>query len=145
MEINNTTKKKVNLKAIERLAEGFLSSHRLSGRQVSVALVGSKAMRTLNRRYRRLDKTTDVLSFPGSRWPGRDKYLGEVVINLDEVAKANKYRVLFGRREKTGYILEFILVHGLLHLVGYHDDDEKKRQEMVSLGRKFLSRFRCEI
>lgn len=144
VEINNTTKQKIDRARTVRLVEDFLRVYKKGAQNVSVALVGSKAMRSLNFRYRRIDKATDVLSFPSfSVWPKSDqnKSLGEVVINLDEVRKATKYRELFGAVKKTDYVFFFILVHGLLHLAGYKDSRESERQEMLDLGRRFLERY----
>jgi probable rRNA maturation factor len=119
---------------------------------VSIALVGDKKIRSLNKKYRRLDKTTDVLSFQGRG--AAKRYLGEVVINIGEAAKTARY-LGFLKKGKTagesgisgdikkipGYIFYFILVHGLLHLVGYDDATEKDRERMLERGRKFLERY----
>lgn len=134
IEINNTTKKKINQAAAKRLASVFLSTHGQSGKDLSIAIVGPARMRTLNRRYRGLDRPTDVLSFSGS---GKD--LGEIIINYEEVEKAGKYLEVFGALKTPRYIFLFLLVHGLLHLVGYNDERETDRLEMLRLGEEFLA------
>lgn len=144
VEINNTTRQKINLKQTTALVEEFLRVYKKSAWTVSVALVGCQAMKRLNCKYRRLDRATDVLSFSPPRvWSSgaRQKNLGEVVINLNEIKKSGKYRKLFGALKKPDYIFKFILVHGLLHLAGYDDRREPGRQEMLALGQRFLDRY----
>jgi len=165
LEINNRTKQKIDLKKTAKLAESFLRSYKKSAWSVSLALSGSSLMRRLNRDYRGVDKATDVLSFPtdGQTVPGTPeisgamsdkKYLGEIVINLEEVKKTNKYRAMlteidldpnrYGLPPQSGrgdnYIFYFLLVHGLLHLVGYDDATEKGRREMIRRGKDFLGK-----
>lgn len=165
LEINNRTKQKIDLKKTAKLAESFLRSYKKSAWSVSLALSGPNLMRRLNRDYRGVDKTTDVLSFPaGDRTaPGArgisaamrgGEYLGEIVINLAEVRKTGKYRTMleeiglefnrYGQPPKPGrgdnYIFYFLLVHGLLHLVGYDDATEKGRREMMRRGKDFLEK-----
>jgi len=143
VEINNTTKQKINLAKTKKIVEDFLRVYKRSASEVSIAIVGAGRMRRLNNDYRGIDKTTDVLSFgtEGGKTKGADKYLGEVVINIEEVKKVNKYWEVFGAKKPATYIYYFLLVHGLLHLVGYEDDKEIDRQEMLKLGEKFLQRF----
>ncbi len=128
VEINNTTKQRINSRRITTLAQRFLRVYKKNW-TISVAVIGAKKMRTINRNYRGVYKTTDVLSFPEVK---------EILINIEETKKATKYFELFGRLEKSEYIFDFLLVHGLLHLVGYNDKTEKGRQKMVALGAKFL-------
>jgi len=143
LEINNTTSQKVNIKKTGLLVEKFLRAYKRSGSLVSLAIVGQARMRYLNKRYRGMDKTTDVLSFAGE-----GKYLGEIVININEVGKVSKYQEMLqelkidpGSKSKAAalnYIFYFLLVHGLLHLLGHNDEKETERQVMLRLGKKFL-------
>ena len=103
---------------------------RLRG-DVAIALVSDQRIRALNRRYRRKDRTTDVLSFPassgderarrGAAAPGPDLHLGDIVIATG-VARRQ------ARDAGHGYATELrvLALHGLLHLLGYdhhHPDD----------------------
>lgn len=135
ISINNTTKQKVNLKRAEALSESFLMIHKKCfplNFEVSVAVIGAAKMKTLNKKYRGLDKTTDVLSF------SLGKNSGEILINLEEIRKPKKYQEIFNKLVKQTIIFDFLLVHGLLHLAGYEDKTEKGRQEMITRGLKFL-------
>jgi probable rRNA maturation factor len=157
IEINNTTNQKIKAQKITTVAERFLRAYRKSGYEVSVAIVGPARMKNLNKTYRQLDKTTDVLSFPAGKIPrgagrpvfGSGPYLGEVIINISETKKVEKYREIIGEKKegadkkliRPDEVFYFLLVHGLLHLLGYTDETNKKREEMIKLGKKFLANF----
>ncbi|MHB8874178.1 MAG: rRNA maturation RNase YbeY [Myxococcaceae bacterium] len=98
-------------------ARRFLKALEVSGAELSVALVGDAAIRRLNRVWRRIDRPTDVLSFPGGEpLPGAKgaHLLGDVIISLDTAARAAKEH---GRT--VGDELDRYLAHGLLHLLGH--------------------------
>jgi probable rRNA maturation factor len=85
--------------------------------EVGVLLTGDEAIRTLNRKYRRKDKATDVLSFPVAEMA--EGMAGDLVISL-ETAQL--------QAAERGHTLEMeikvLLLHGLLHLAGYdHEAD----------------------
>jgi rRNA maturation RNase YbeY len=87
--------------------------------------VGDKAMRSLNRRYRGKDRTTDVLSF--SLREGRfnrvqPHVLGDIVLSLPAAARQAK-----AAGEPRSVEIDRLLVHGYLHLLGY--DHERSRAE----------------
>ena len=102
-----------------------MGAERLPDAEVSVLLLGDRAMRSLNRRYRGKDRTTDVLSFPlreGSFPRVQRHLLGDIVISLPTAARQAK--------AAGGTLLDEIdrlLVHGFLHLLGY--DHERGRRE----------------
>ena len=77
IEINNTTKYKINERLIKKTAEKFLRSRSLKNKDVSIAFIGDAKMRELNRRYRKKNKITDVLSFSGE---GDKDFFGEIII-----------------------------------------------------------------
>lgn len=96
--------------------------------ELSIAFVGDKIIRDLNKVYRGIDKTTDILTFSGE-----DKFLGEVIIDYAQIKRQAKK---FNNSIKKELI--FILVHGLLHLLGYDDKTEKGRLEMEEMGEEFI-------
>ena len=91
-------------------------------REISIALVDDSAMRNLNRKFRRKNKTTDVLTFPGEE-------SCEIVISVDQ---ARKQAV----REKHPVTTElrYLILHGVLHGLGY--DHETDSGEMNALELK---------
>ncbi len=148
IELVNTTKHKINRKKIIAISEAFLQQFKKSRVDVSLAIVGDRRIQKLNKCYRGLDKPTDVLSFSGAEWEG--VLLGEVIINPQELKRLSKYKEILefvglsyppkNLKKTEDYLFYFILVHGLLHLIGYDDSEEVDRQQMLSLGKKFLSK-----
>ena len=129
VEINNQTKNKIDLKLTKQVAEKFLAYYKKEKKEVSIAFVGDSAIKKLNQEYRHQDKVTDVLSFTGE-----GDFLGEIIVDYAQIKRQAKE---FGK--KINEELVFILVHGLLHLIGYDDKTEKGRLKMISLGEKFIS------
>ncbi len=99
--------------------------------QVSVLIVHDEKMRQLNKKFRGIDKTTDVLSFPIIDFNTCDKniltqeniLLGDIVICIDKVfSQATEYMHSVERE------IGFLTAHGILHLLGYDHispEDEK--------------------
>ena len=115
--------------------------------EVHLAFVSDEEMRALNKRFRRIDETTDVLSF-GEAIPARDRGataiahingrraenggrfdLGEILISPQQASRQ-------ARRRKRPVMEEvaFLAAHGVLHLLGYEDETPAGYREMVRLG-----------
>ncbi len=108
--------KKPGIRASEvcRLAEHVLSCEGRKNVEVSVLLVGRRAMKTLNERYTKRRGATDVLSFEMAGEAFSGQVLGDVYVCVD-VAR-NQARESGESLRST--ILRLV-IHGLLHLVGY--------------------------
>lgn len=85
-------------------------------------------IRSLNRQYRGKDKPTDVLSFPLAD-ELHPFLLGDVVISVETAARQAQRRGHSLREE-----LQILLIHGILHLLGY--DHEVSRSEAIRMHRK---------
>jgi len=115
--------------------------------EVQVAFVPDGEMRALNKRFRRIDRTTDVLSF-GEAIPARDRGtgavahingrraenggrfdLGEIVISPEQASRQAGRRGRPVREE-----VAFLAAHGMLHLLGYEDETPAGYREMLRLG-----------
>ncbi len=102
-----------------------------SNSSVTIAFVSNKKIRELNRQFRGIDKTTDVLSFPSD--PDTDE-LGDIAISVETAACQAKENGL----TLNGEIAQLIL-HGLLHLSGYdHDSDNGEMNRLELKLRKRL-------
>jgi rRNA maturation RNase YbeY len=108
---------------------------------ISVSFVSSGEMRELNRLYRDIDAPTDVLSFP--LWEDMELpegwgeiALGDIVIAPDVVKENASNSELFPDRE-----LFFVLVHGLLHLLGWDHQDEETESTMIERQEQYLERI----
>jgi probable rRNA maturation factor len=115
--------------------------------EVQLAFVSDVDMRALNKRFRRIDKTTDVLSF-GEAVPAHDRGtgaiahingrrrenggrfdLGEILISPEQASRQARRRRRPVREE-----VAFLAAHGVLHLLGYEDETPAGYREMVRLG-----------
>ena len=97
--------------------------------ELSVLIVDDAEMSELNREYRGLDSTTDVLSFPmgeGEYGDVEPRLLGDIVISAPTAqAMALEHGTAFDA------VLELLLVHGTLHLLGYdHEAGEEDARTM---------------
>ena len=97
-------------------------------RELSVLFTSDERTRELNRSWRGVDRTTDVLSFPAGDGPSEGGLLGDVVVNVDAACRQ-------ARRWGVSPAEEIwrLLVHGVLHLCGY---DHKRRQEREEMRRR---------
>jgi probable rRNA maturation factor len=115
---------------IHRLAQDVLQAAGVPGSEVSLLLVGDSRMRRLNRRYRGRDASTDVLAFALREAGGpASSLLGDVVISLPQAARQAKA----GGRSLSEELMT-LLIHGVLHLVGY--DHERSEREARRMRRK---------
>ncbi|MCK5416310.1 rRNA maturation RNase YbeY [Candidatus Parcubacteria bacterium] len=129
IEVNIDKNNEINEKEIIEIVGSFLDCYNKKEYNISVAFVGEKEIRKINKKYRKIDKVTDVLSFEDSE----DNCLGEVIICFEQIKKqAPNYQ----HSEKEELI--FILVHGLLHLIGYNDNTDEERRNMLRLGEEFI-------
>lgn len=93
------------------------------GTELSLYLVNDPKMQELNRTWRDLDRPTDVLSFPQDAGGG---LLGDVVVDVEAVHRQSEAHGLSRVEE-----LRFLLIHGVLHLLGHdhHETDERTAME----------------
>lgn len=109
--------------------------------EVSVSFVGDDEIRDLNREYRDVDKSTDVLSFPmDDEFIIDNRILGDVIINTRRVMEQAEELGHSNERE-----LSYLTVHSILHLLGYdhmEDEDKKEMREREKLAMKELSIYR---
>jgi probable rRNA maturation factor len=96
------------------------------GREVSVLLVGARRSRSLNARYRGRDRSTNVLSFPAPAVAARSAgALGDLVI-CPAVLRAEARE----QRKDVGAHWAHMVVHGMLHLLGYDHQRARDAQRM---------------
>ena len=99
---------------------------------VSVFFCGDRRMAGLNRRWRRKNGPTDVLSFPAGG--SSDRFLGDIVISVPYATRQARRRSDPPSRE-----MDRLLVHGYLHLLGY--DHETDDGEMDALEARVRTRL----
>lgn len=114
-----------------RVARRLLRRLDLGETELSILLVNDRGMRALNRRYRGIDRTTDVLAFAQQEGAGGtpDGLLGDVVISLDTAKRQAR-----DAGSSLGAEADRLLIHGLLHLLGY--DHERSAAEARRMQRR---------
>ena len=126
------------------LGECFKEENLLDSKlYISVILTNPDEIQQMNKEYRKIDKTTDVLSFPMYE---RDEILhlnkeieepiGDIVISVERVRKqAKEYEHSFERE------LAYMLVHGFYHIMGYDHMEEMEKKEMRAKEDVILNRL----
>ncbi|MBL6786022.1 MAG: rRNA maturation RNase YbeY [Candidatus Pelagibacter bacterium] len=105
----------------------------------TLLLSGNKEIKKLNKKFRKKNKTTDVLSFPFYTKNDLKKkiknkkeiYLGDIIINLNEIKN---------KKIKKDFKIEFdrLWVHGLVHLFGYDHKNNKDFSKMNRIEKKYF-------
>jgi len=129
--------RRLRLPALRALAARVLRATGAARSSLSLLLVGDGTMRRFNRRYRRKDRTTDVLAFPMPAAPRLTPHvsrftssmLGDVVISLPQAQRQAK-----AAGHSTDREVAVLLIHGTLHLLGY--DHERSAREAQRMHRK---------
>ena len=120
-------------KRLSLLAKGTLDFLGHKNSYVEVNLVKSSLMRSLNRRFRGKDKTTNVLAFPApKKFPKPTKrgykFLGEIYLDPVYI-------------KSHGENIDYLLIHGLLHLLGFGHERYDDRIKMENLEKKLEDRL----
>lgn len=113
------------------IAEKALRRQKAARRDLSIAIVGDKTMAQLNRDYHGVNGSTDVLSFPADD----ERAIGEIVISY-ETARRNAREA----RWRTHDELALLVVHGVLHLLGYDDRTPEDRKRMWKRQARILGK-----
>lgn len=132
IEINNLTAYSIDKGILKKISAEILKKESSSKGDLSIALVGQKRIKELNKRYRRKNRPTDVLSFEDK------ENIGEIVICPAEVKKnARKFKTSFKKE------LNKVLIHGILHLLGYdHESGPKKAKTMEQKQEYYLANIK---
>lgn len=129
----------INKKRIDSRARQVFKIKGIEKGELSIFFVGRRRIRTLNRRFRRIDRPTDVLAFSMREGKGASLHpevLGDVVI-CPQVAK--RYAKIY--KTTAEYEICLYLVHGILHLLGYSDTSLKSRSAMEKQEIKILNKI----
>lgn len=132
---------------VERVVNGVLEFEECEDEyEVSISFVDNEEIRSLNKEYRDIDAATDVLSFPmmefedgegeeeDAEYIEEELALGDIVISMERAKEqAEDYGHSFQRE------LAFLLVHGMLHLLGYDHEDEADEKLMLKKQDEILN------
>ena len=119
LKLNDYLKKKLN--KLSKTPPFKRKNH-----EFSILLTDNKEMKKLNYKFRKKNKTTDVLSFPIKIKNKKKLYVGDIAISFEIIKERSK---------KTNFFLEFdkLWIHGYLHLIGY---DHKRYNDFKKMLKK---------
>ncbi len=129
IEVNNLTSEEINESFLKEIGGIVLKGESKKDWELSIALVEPEEIRKLNRKYRKKDSVTDVLSFFNKndiiKKETGQSFLGEVVLCPEKIRKnAQEFDNDFKKE------LSWALIHGILHLLGYNHKEKEEAREM---------------
>ena len=129
-ELYEEAKGGIKKELIKRVIESVFCHIKKSG-PVAVHLVSSNKIKTLNKKYRGINKDTDVLSFPmeeATDW-------GDIFICIPKIKKqAKEFGVTFEEEFKR------MLIHGVLHLAGFDHQKKDESKKMFEIQESILNK-----
>lgn len=138
--VSRNSGKRVSARKLKSAARRILQILDQDRAELSLALVDNREIQELNARYRKKDEATDVLSFPsGKQFSTAIEILGDVIISVEQAEKQARKR-----RKPLEQEIENLLIHGILHLLGYDHERSKKDAKIMRGMEKKVSRALCE-
>ena len=132
VQINDQFQSQVSPDLLRRAVSATLAHQQMEEPcELAVVVTDDEVLHELNRRYRDVDAPTDVLAFPDETRgpfvgaPGLPRYLGDVIISFP---RAEVQAAEAGHDVQIE--LQLLVVHGVLHLLGYDDVTEEQRVRM---------------
>lgn len=115
-------------KLCQRVIPVLIKVAKLKKPEISLLFVDDEEMRELNRKFRDVDETTDVLAFPmreASSLDSSSEVLGDIVISVPRARRQAE-----AHRHSLEKELAILLTHGFLHLLGYKDESHRQQKKM---------------
>jgi probable rRNA maturation factor len=132
--------KKVSTRKLKTIALKILELVEQDRAELSLAIVDNQEMQQLNAQFRNQDYPTDVLSFPSDAVvPTGARVLGDVIISVDKAQSQAKQR---GRTLQEEIVT--LLIHGILHLLGYDHERSAKNGRIMRRQEKKIYLTLCE-
>jgi probable rRNA maturation factor len=131
----NRTRQRLPLAFLQRAATATLTTLHITSGSVTVAFVGARRARTLNREFRKKDRATNVLSFSYER--SRASLTGDVVVCVPVAAREAKN---YGRSVQNH--LAMLVVHGIVHLAGHDHETQADAKRMERLEAEIARKLR---
>ncbi|SRR6266498_4936262 len=129
--VNRQRRKRVDLSRWQKFAERVMALTSKGQERATIAFVSNRQIRRLNKRFRGIDKVTDVLSFPADQEGQQDPLesnLGDIAISVEKAETQAAENGLDYNCEIAQLIL-----HGILHLCGYDHEADQGEMNRVEL------------
>ncbi len=116
--------------------------------EIDVKLVSDKGIRELNRDFREVDAPTDVLSFPSGELDEYDEetgvpcFLGDIALSPEFAKRQCEERD--GADASLLREITLLMVHSVLHLLGYDHAEDDEREEMFAIQEKLTDNIMAE-
>mgnify|MGYP001301712490 FL=1 len=121
-----------NSSSIETIIKKILSKYNISDASISIILSNKTLLNKLKKDYFNLNHFTDVIAF--NLEEKGEPLDGEVYISIDDVSENSKeYRVDFNDEFKR------VIIHGVLHLIGFEDNTKQAKKEMTTLENSYMT------
>jgi len=138
-QIISLEKNDLNLQRLKNIINTIFQDENINlGAQLNIVITNNKYLRELNSKFKNLDRPTDVLafSFDNSFLPENISILGDVYISLKRAKEqAIQYKVSLQNE------IERLMIHGILHLIGYIHNEEDKDKEMTEKTEYYLNQI----
>ena len=120
-----------NLNSFKKITKKILNDFNVKDINLSIILSNKNLLNKLKKDYFNLDHFTDVIVF--NLEDKNEDIDGEIYISIDDVlSNSKKYLKTFDNEFKR------VLIHGILHLLGFEDSNKKQKQEMTKLEEKYI-------
>jgi len=130
---NRQSRFKIEKRKIRITVSRILKILHCDDKEISIVLTDDETIRILNKQYLERDKSTNVISFSlqeGEYGNVNPQILGDVVISLDTAERDARKGNLTLEEE-----IDFLLIHGILHLLGYNHENTSK-DETIKMQQK---------
>jgi rRNA maturation RNase YbeY len=127
---------KISISQIKKVANQILKDLGFNDHELSILLVDNNEISYLNQKYLKRSGPTDVISFSmqeGDFTEVNSKLLGDVVISLDEAKSQSEKKLESFEKE-----VFFLLLHGILHILGYDHENKKETIKMKKMEKKLM-------
>lgn len=136
VNVQNFTQSGVDEKFVRDVFRKAAEVVGVRNKEVAVVLVGENRIRNLNKRYRGKNRVTDVLSFETK---GDNEELGDIVVCIPRAKKQARQAGHSFKKE-----LAILLIHGLLHLLGYDHEKQDGAKLMEGLENRILAMIKSD-
>lgn len=136
--VNKKSRVRIDKDFIKSVSEFSLAYLHKNNCEISVVLEDDSTIRELNQQYRGINRETDVLSFSSNEVVPEtgNNYIGDVILSLAYIKKQAKELKIDYESE-----LANLIIHGIMHLLGYDHQEKKSEQEMFSMQGEILGQY----
>ncbi len=129
----NTSHRISNINKVKKCCRQIIEDNKMIAENVNIIITDDKTLLDINKSYLNRNYYTDVISFIYS---DHNKLEGDVFISIDTVKdNASKFNIAVDNE------LLRIIIHGVLHLVGFEDNSDVNKELMHNLEDYYLSKF----